>query len=79
MNGEGSMDVCTLTYVTEQTASGNLLCDSGFCHNPEGWECVGGGREVQEGSSTLATVSPAATTLKSPREVLTTSSTDSQP
>ena len=49
MDGEGSMDVCTLTYVTEQTASGNLLCDSGFCHNLEGWECVGGGREVQEG------------------------------
>ena len=42
------------TYV-KWIASGNLLYDSGtsrsrlLCDNLEGWDVVGGGREVQEG------------------------------
>ena len=37
-------------------ACGNLLCDAGtsnpvLCDNLEGWDGVGGGREVQEGGS----------------------------
>ena len=38
----------------KQIASQNLLCDAGsstlvLCDNLEGWDAVGGGREVQEG------------------------------
>ena len=40
---------CIYTNIRKQTASGNLLCDSGLYNNLEGWECLGGGREVQEG------------------------------
>ena len=53
-NGESSMEKCTLPYV-KWIASGNLLYDSGtsrsrlLCDNLEGWDVVGGGREVQEG------------------------------
>ena len=40
---------CIYTNICKQTASGNLLCDSGLYDSLEGWECLGGGREVQEG------------------------------
>ena len=53
MNSESSTEMHTSPYVTE-TASGNLLCDTGSPNqvlrgNPEGWEVVGSGREDQEG------------------------------
>ena len=56
MNGESSMETHTLPYV-KQTASGNLLDDSGssnrvLCDNREGWDGTGGRREVQEGGDT---------------------------
>ena len=58
MNGESSMEACTLIYV-QQTASGNLLYYAGSSDqnlvpgdNLEGWDCVGGGREVEEGKDT---------------------------
>ena len=49
---ESSIETQTLPYV-KQTASGDLLCDTGnskpgLCDNPEGWDGVGGGREAQE-------------------------------
>ena len=41
---------------TKEIASGNLLYDTRssnpmFCDNLEGWDGVGGGREVQEGGN----------------------------
>ena len=56
-NGESSMEIYTLPYV-KQIASGNLLYDSwkkelksGLCDNREGWDGIGGRREVQEGGN----------------------------
>ena len=51
MNGESSMETYTLPYV-KQIANGNLLYDVGssnqvLCDNLEGWEGVGGKREVK--------------------------------
>ena len=58
MNGDSSMEAYTLTYV-QQTASGNLLYDAGSSNqnlvlgdNLEGWDCVGDGKEVEEGGDT---------------------------
>ena len=53
MNSESSTETHTSPYVTE-TASGNLLCDTGSPNqvlrgNPEGWEGMGSRREDQEG------------------------------
>ena len=53
MNSESSIETYTLTYV-KWIASGNLLYDTGssnsvLCDNLEGWDWVGGGREVSEG------------------------------
>ena len=52
MNGESSMEAYTLTYA-KQVARGNLVYDwepkLGLCHKLEGWERMGGEREVQEG------------------------------
>ena len=50
-NGEGSSETDMLPYV-KQRASGNLLYVAGssdlvLCANLEGWEGVGGEREVQ--------------------------------
>ena len=52
-NRENSMETPTPPYVKE-TASGNLLYDSGNSNRgsvtiSRGWDGVGGGREVQEG------------------------------
>ena len=51
-NGESSMEIYTLPYVKYIT-SGNLLYDSGNSPwgsvNLEGWDGVGGRKEVQEG------------------------------
>ena len=48
-NGENSMEAYTLPYV-KQVANGNLPYDSGDSNGgsvtTEGWERVGGGREV---------------------------------
>ena len=51
--GEGSTETYALPYV-KQPASGNLLPDTRssnpvLCDNLEGWDGVGGWREVQEG------------------------------
>ena len=51
-NGESSMEAQILSYA-KWRASRNLLCDSGssnpgLCDKLEGWERLGGGREVQE-------------------------------
>ena len=53
VNGKSSMEAYTLPYV-KWAANGNLLFDSrntnlGSVNKLEGWERVGGGREVQEG------------------------------
>ena len=53
------METYTSPYVKE-TASGNLLYDAGssnlvLCDNLEGWDRVGGGREVQEGGDICIT------------------------
>ena len=55
MNREGSIETHTLPCV-KQTASGSLFCDAGssnlvLCDNLEGWDRVGGGREIQEGGN----------------------------
>ena len=51
MNGGSSMAAYTLPYV-KQRANGNLLYDSGNStqgsNNLEGWDRVGGWREIQE-------------------------------
>ena len=51
-NGESSIETYTLPYV-EYIASGNLLYNAGnsnpvLCDNQEGWDGMGGGREVHE-------------------------------
>ena len=56
MNWESSIETYTLTYV-KWIASGNLLYDTGssnsvLCDNLEGWDWMGGGREVSEGGDT---------------------------
>ena len=53
VNGESSIEAYRLPYV-KWAANGNLLFDSkntniGSVNKLEGWERVGGGREVQEG------------------------------
>ena len=49
------METYTLPYI-EYIASGNLLYNAGnsnpvLCGNREGWDGMGGGREVQEGGA----------------------------
>ena len=57
MNGERSMETYTLLHI-KQTANGNVLCDSANsgqgCDKLEGWEGMGGGREVLEGGDRCA-------------------------
>ena len=53
MNWESGIETYTLPYV-KLIASGNLLYYAGssklvLCDSLEGWDRVGGGREVQEG------------------------------
>ena len=53
INLESSIDTYTLPYV-KQRASGNLLSETEssnpvLCDNLEGWDRVGGRREVQKG------------------------------
>ena len=53
MNWKSNTEKYTFLYV-KQIASGNLLYDSGIsnlvlCDKLEGWDGVGGGREVQGG------------------------------
>ena len=53
MNRKSSTETCTSPYVKAR-AGGNSLCDSGssnpaLCDNLEGWDEVGGRREVQAG------------------------------
>ena len=50
--GESSMETYTLHYI-KYIGSGSLLYNSlnsnqDFCNNLEGWESVGGGREILE-------------------------------
>ena len=49
MNGDGSMETCTLSYV-RQRGSENLPYDSGssvmLCDDLEEWDGMGGGREA---------------------------------
>ena len=52
MNGESSMDAYTLTYVNRQPMGIHCMTQElklGLRNNLEGWEWVGGGREIQEG------------------------------
>ena len=51
MNGESSMDAYILTYVNSQWefAAWFRELKLGLCHNLEGQEWAGGGREIQEG------------------------------
>ena len=46
MNGESSMDAYTLTYINRQLLEICYMTQGSV--NLEGWEWVGGGREVQE-------------------------------
>ena len=53
MNGLSSLETYTLPYI-KQIASGNLLYEAGssnpvLCDNLEGWDSVGGRKEVQKG------------------------------
>ena len=53
------METYILPYV--KIAHGNLLCDTGssnpvFFDNLEGWDMLGGGKEVQEGGNICITM-----------------------
>ena len=55
MNRKSNVETYTLPHV-RQVGSGNLLYDAGSsnqvpCDNLEGWDGVGGRREVQEGGN----------------------------